>query len=195
MLMTRVLCVLLAVALLCGALTGRISEVSQASISGAKDAVTLLIAIGGTICLWSGLMEVMRESGLANKVARALRPVITLLFGKYAKDEEAREALSQNMAANLLGLGSAATPAGLRAAKRLNELADRYGEPPDAACLLIVVNTASLQLLPTTIAAVRAACGSAEPYDILPSVWLASAGSVLAAVVAAKLLQKARHRP
>ena len=194
MLMTRVLGVLLAVALLCGALTGRINDVSQASISGAKEAVTLLLAIGGTICLWSGLMEVMRESGLASKVARMLRPLISWLFGKYGADDEAREALSQNMAANLLGLGSAATPAGLRAAKRLHELAARYGEPPYAAGLLIVINTASMQLLPTTIAAVRAEWGCTEPYDILPAVWLASAGSVAAAVAAAKLFQRAGKR-
>lgn len=191
MLMTRVLGVLLAIALLCGALTGRINDVSQASISGAKEAVTLLLAISGTICLWSGLMEVMRESGLASKVAKMLRPLILRLFGKYGADDEAREALSQNMAANLLGLGSAATPAGLRAAKRLHELADRYGEPPYAAGLLIVINTASMQLLPTTVAAVRAEWGCAEPYDILPAVWLASAGSVAAAIVAAKLFQRA----
>lgn len=194
MLMTRVLCVLFAVALICGIVTGRIAEVSQASITGAKDAVSLLLAIGGTICLWSGLMEVMRESGLADKVARMLRPLILLLYKKYGKDPEAQEALSQNMAANLLGLGSAATPAGLRAAKRLYALSREFGEPPDAATLLIVFNTASLQLLPTTIAAVRAECGAQSPYDILPAVWLSSAGSVITAVVAAKLLERRRKR-
>ena len=190
MLMSCVLLAMLAVSLLCGALTGRMPEVSQASIAGAKEAVTLMLSIGGTICLWCGLMEVMQESGLSKKIARLLRPVISLLFGKYARDEEARDALSRNMAANLLGLGSAATPAGLQAAGRLLRLSEQYGEPPDAVYLLIVVNTASLQLLPTTVAAVRAGLGCREPYDILPAVWLASVGSVCAAVLAARQLRR-----
>lgn len=194
MLMSRVLAAMLAAAMLCGALTGRMGAVSQASAAGAKEAVTLMLAIGGTICLWCGLMEVMRESGLSRKVARLLRPVIALLYGEYGRDAEACDALSRNMAANLLGLGSAATPAGLQAARRLAALAARDGAPPDAVCLLIAVNTASLQLLPTTVAAVRAALGSAAPYDILPAVWLSSLGSVLAAVLAARALRRVWRR-
>ena len=190
MLMSRVLCALLCIALVCGAATGRMAEVSQASVLGAREAVTLLLAIGGTICLWCGLMEVLRQSGLSDRIARLLRPVISLLYGKYARDDRAREALSRNMAANLLGLGSAATPSGLQAAERLLALSRQYGEPPHAVYLLIAVNTASLQLLPTTVAAVRAELGSAAPYDILPAVWLSSLGSVLAAVCAARALRR-----
>ena len=93
------------------------------------------------------------------------------------------------MAANLLGLGSAATPAGLRAAKRLDELARRDGVPPDNVLLLIIINTASVQLLPTTVAAVRAAYGSHSPYDILPAVWAASIVSVAVGIFLAKTLK------
>lgn len=189
MLMSRVIAVLFFLALFFGACSGHMAQVSQASVSGAKEAVSLLLSIGGTICLWSGLMEVMNRSGLSEKVARLLRPIIRLLFGKYGQDAQAGEAISQNMAANLLGLGSAATPAGLRAANRLNQLAAQYGEKPDAVTLLIVINTASLQLLPTTVAAVRAACGSAQPFDILPAVWLSSTVSILTAIVAARLMK------
>ena len=190
MLMSKVLAVLLMLAVVFGALTGRMSEVSLAAVSGTKQAVELLLSIAGTICLWSALMEVMNRSGLAAKVARALRPLIVLLFGKYGKDPEASEAISQNMAANLLGLGSAATPAGLRAAKRLNELAHRDGVPPDNVLLLIIINTASVQLLPTTVAAVRASYGSTSPYDILPAVWMASIVSVTVGIFAAKTLKR-----
>ena len=189
MLMSRVIGVLLFLALFFGACSGHMAQVSQASVSGAKEAVSLLLSIGGTICLWSGLMEVMNRSGLSEKIARFLRPLIRLLFGKYGQDPQAGEAISQNMAANLLGLGSAATPAGLRAAARLNQLAEQYGEKSDAVSLLIVINTASLQLLPTTVAAVRAACGCDQPFDILPAVWMASSVSIVTGILAARLMK------
>lgn len=192
MLMSRVLALLAALALVMGVLTGRVAQVSQASLSGAGEAVQLMLRIGGTLCLWNGLMEVMHRSGLAQKTARLLSPLIGLLFGDYAKDSQARSAIAQNMSANLLGLGSAATPSGLRAARRLKELSDRQGKPPHGAFLLMVINTASLQLLPTTVAAVRAGLGSARPFDILPAVWLSSAVSVTVAVVAARLFRGGR---
>ena len=190
MLMSRVLAVLLLLAVVFGAMTGRMADVALAAVSGTQQAVELILSIVGTICLWSALMEVMNRSGLAAKVARALRPVIVLLFGKYGRDEQAAEAISQNMAANLLGLGSAATPAGLRAAKRLDELARRDGVPPDSVLLLIVINTASVQLLPTTVAAVRATYGSQNPYDILPAVWVASIISVAGGIFLGKTFKR-----
>lgn len=192
MLMSRVLALLTALALVMGALSGRMAQVSQATISGAGEAVRLILSIGGTLCLWNGLMEVMQRAGLAQKLARLLSPVISLLFGTYAKDPQAKAAIAQNMSANLLGLGSAATPSGLRAAKRLKELSDRQGKPPHGAFLLMVINTASLQLLPTTVAAVRAGLGSAAPFDILPAVWLSSAVSVCVAICAARLFRGER---
>ncbi len=192
MLMSRVLALLTALAVVMGALSGRMAQVSQATISGAGEAVRLILSIGGTLCLWNGLMEVMHRAGLAQKLARLLSPVISLLFGAYAKDPQAKAAIAQNMSANLLGLGSAATPSGLRAAKRLKELSDRQGKPPHGAFLLMVINTASLQLLPTTVAAVRAGLGSAAPFDILPAVWLSSAVSVVVAICAAGLFRGER---
>lgn len=189
MLMSRVLAVMVGAALLFGLLTGRMDQVSLATLSGGEDAVQLMLRLAGTLCLWNGLMEVMTRSGLANRIARLLSPLIRRLFGPYGEDEEARAAIAQNLSANLLGLGSAATPSGLRAAKRLKELSDRRGAPPHGAFLLIVLNTASLQLLPTTVAAVRAGLGSASPYDILPAVWVTSACSVAAGLLAARLLR------
>ena len=189
MLMSRVLAALMLLAVVFGALTGRMADVALAAVSGTRQAVELILSIGGTLCLWSALMEVMNRSGLAAKVAARLRPLIILLFGKYGRDEQAAEAISQNLAANLLGLGSAATPAGLRAAKRLDELARRDGVPPDNVLLLIIINTASVQLLPTTVAAVRAAYGSHSPYDILPAVWAASIVSVAVGFFLAKTLK------
>ena len=191
MIMTWVIAIMMAAAFAFGALTGSIAEVSQGAVSGAKQAVELVISIGGTVCLWNGLMEIMRRSGLSDILARLLAPVIRLLFGRYASDREAASHISQNMAANILGLGSAATPSGLKAAKRLHELSRQYNEPPHAVFLLIIINTASLQLLPTTVAAVRASYGSGRPFDILPAVWLTSAVSVLTGITAAKLFASA----
>jgi len=189
MLMSRVLAVMAGTALLFGLLTGRMDQVSLATLSGGEEAVQLMLRLAGTLCLWNGLMEVMTRSGLASRIARLLSPLIRRLFGSYGEDEEARAAIAQNLSANLLGLGSAATPSGLRAAKRLKELSDRRGAPPHGAFLLIVLNTASLQLLPTTVAAVRAGLGSAAPYDILPAVWVTSACSVAAGLLAARLFR------
>ena len=189
MLMSKVLAVLVGLALVMGALTGRMPEVSQATIAGAGEAVSLLLRLAGTLCLWNGLMEVMSRSGLADKVARLLGPLISLLFGAYARDPQARAAISQNMAANLLGLGSAATPSGLRAAERLSCLSQQKQQEPHGVFLLIIINTASMQLLPTTVAAVRAGLGCRTPYDILPAVWLSSAVSVTAGVLAARFFR------
>ena len=155
MLLSRILAVLCCLSLLMGLLTGRMEQVSQATLSGAQEAVQLLLKMGGTLCLWNGVMEVMSRSGLSAKVSHLLQPLISLLFGSYARDAAARDAIARNMAANLLGLGSAATPSGLQAAKRLKELSDRRGAIPHGVFLLMVINTASLQLLPTTVAAVR----------------------------------------
>lgn len=192
MLMSRILAVLCLFSLVMGLLTGRMEQVSQATLSGAQEAVQLLLKMGGTLCLWNGVMEVMSRSGLSAKVSHLLQPLISLLFGSYARDAAARDAIARNMAANLLGLGSAATPSGLQAAKRLKELSDRQGKPPHGAFLLMVINTASLQLLPTTVAAVRAGLGSAAPFDILPAVWLSSAVSVCVAICAARLFRGER---
>lgn len=190
MLLSAVLAAFLCAAVFFGILTGTVSQVSLAVTEGAWEAVQLALRLCGTLCLWSGVMEVMDRSGLTRAVAHLLSPVISLLFGRDGEDSDARAAVSQNMAANLLGLGSAATPSGLRAAKRLQTLAEQRGEKPHAALLLMVLNTASLQLLPTTVAAVRAGVGCARPYDILPAVWLASLGSVTVGVCMAKLLRR-----
>ena len=189
MVMSRVVAVMLLLALVCGAIGGTMDAVAGAALSGTRDAVSLLLQIGGAICLWSGLLEVMDQSGLTARFALLLQPIIVRLFGKYGRDPEAAGAIAQNMAANLLGLGSAATPAGLRAAKRLMALSRRWGEGNDAALRLMVLNAASLQLIPTTVAAVRAGLGAVQPYDILPAVWLSSAVSVAAGLLSAHLLR------
>ena len=177
-----------ACALLCGLATGRGESVAAAAMEGAAGAVELAISMAGVLCLWSGVMEVMRRAGLADRLARALGPVLRLLFPQTAGDRQAMDAAAANISANLLGLGNAATPLGLEAARRMARRSP--GVASDSLCMLVVCNTASIQLIPATVASVRSAAGSAAPFDILPAVWLASGLSVGVGVLACKVLAR-----
>ena len=178
MAMPYFLTVLLALSLLFGGITGQLSAVSSAAMAGAQAAVELCLSMAGAICLWSGVMTLMDRCGLSQKLARLLRPVLRRLLPNASRDSETLAAVSANVSANLLGLGNAATPLGIRAATRMAEGCG--GVASDELCRRVVLNTASIQLLPTTVAAVRSAHGCVTPFDILPSGWLSSALSVAA---------------
>lgn len=180
------------VSLICGLVTGNLPQVSQAAAEGAQSAVTLCLSMAGMLCLWSGVLEVMNRSGLTRGLRTLLMPVLRRLYPEFRDNGEVLEAVSANVSANLLGLGNAATPCGIRAAKGM---AEYYGgKAGDGLCLLVVCNTASIQLLPTTVASIRAVCGSAAPLDILPAVWISSLLSVTAGLAAAKLLERLGRR-
>lgn len=176
---------MLVVSVLCGLATGRGPEVAAAAVEGARAAVDLTLSIAGMMCLWTGVMEVMSRAGLAQKLSRRLRPVLCRLYPSVADDRGIMDSISANVSANLLGLGNAATPLGLEAARRMSRRSGSVAG--DALCMLVVCNTASIQLIPTTVATVRAAAGSSAPFDILPAVWLASTISVTVGILAAKL--------
>ena len=186
MTMTVIWTGMVVLSILCGLATGRGPAVASAAVEGASAAVQLALSIAGMLCLWTGVMEVMRRSGLADGLSRLLAPVLRRLFPQAARDRDTMDSISANVSANLLGLGSAATPLGLEAARRL--AAKSPGVASDALCMLVVCNTASIQLIPTTVASVRLAAGCATPFDILPTVWLASAVSVAVGVLAAKIM-------
>lgn len=189
MLFSLIISLIVIFSLVFGTLNGSLPAVSAAAAEGAKDAVDLCLSLCGMICLWSGVMELMRRSGLSEKLSRLLRPLLGRLFPTAAKDREAMDALSSNVSANLLGLGNAATPAGIRAAVRLNRLSG-LSSASNELCLLVVMNTASIQLIPTTVASLRASLGASAPFDILPAVWLSSLLSVSAGILAAKLFER-----
>ena len=174
--------------ILCGLATGRGELVAAAAVEGAQAAVELCVSITGMLCLWTGVMEVMRRSGLAEGLSRLLRPVLSLLFPQVSGDRGVMDSISANVSANLLGLGNAATPLGIEAVRRMERKSP--GTASDAMCMLVVCNTASIQLIPTTVASVRAGAGSTAPFDILPAVWLASALSVGVGIAACKLLAR-----
>ena len=176
------------VAILCGLATGRGPAVATAALDGAAAAVELCLSLAGVLCLWMGVMEIMRRSGLSQKLSRLLMPVLRRLYPAFARDREVMDTIAANVSANLLGLGNAATPLGLEAARKMSRRTP--GVANDALCMLVVCNTASIQLIPTTVAAVRAGAGCAAPFDILPATWLASAISVSVGILAAKLFAK-----
>lgn len=185
MTMTIIWTGMVALSVLCGIATGRWAQVAAAAVEGTQAAVELCLSIAGMLCLWTGVMEVMRRSGLAEGLSRLLRPVLKRLYPSVSRDKEIMDSISANVSANLLGLGNAATPLGLEAARRMSRKSP--GVASDALCMLVVCNTASIQLIPTTVATVRAAAGSQTPFDILPATWLASVLSVGVGVVACKL--------
>jgi spore maturation protein A len=170
-------------------LSGNIDAVGKAALDGSGAAVKLCIGICGVTCLWTGIMEIMRRSGLANGLKALFLPVLKRLFPGSSTNRDAMEAVSANVSANLLGLGNAATPLGIKAASEMSKSA-RGGTATDDLCMLVVINTASIQLIPATVAALRASAGSVRPFDILPAVWISSLSSVAAGILAANLLKR-----
>ena len=179
-------------AVLFGLFQGTIGAVGNAAMEGAAAAVELCLSIAGVMCLWGGVMSVMKACGMTEALSRAFRPLLGKLLPNACRDRETLAAVSANVSANLLGLGNAATPLGIQAARRM--AARSGGTATDELCLLVVMNTASIQLLPTTVAGVRGALGAESPFDILPAVWLASALSVTAGILAAKLFARIWRR-
>ncbi len=164
-----------------------VGAVSSAALEGAAAGIRLSLSLAGTLCLWTGLVKVMERAGLERQLARLLSPLLRRLYPNAARDEKTMGSICANVSANLLGLGNAATPLGIEATRRMKGGSDTAS---DELCRFVVMNTASIQLLPTTVAAARGAAGASSPFDILPAVWVTSVCSVAAGLAAAFLLQR-----
>lgn len=186
MILTWIYTGIVGVSVIFAVLSGTTPQVSAAIATGAQAGITLAISIAGSLCLWSGVGKLMEHAGITNALSRLLRPIITKLFPTSKKDTLLAGHLSANICANILGLGNAATPMGILAAKRLatGTVAN------DELCRLIVLNTASIQLIPATVAALRSSLGCDTPFDILPAVWITSLCSAGLGLVAAFVLGK-----
>lgn len=169
--------------------SGKMDIVSAAAAHGAQTGITVAIGIAGSICLWSGVGNLMDKIGLTGGLAKLLRPVLNLIFPGTKQDPQLRRNLSANICANILGLGNAATPMGIKAVQRMTS-PTRPDIATDEMCRLIVLNTASIQLIPTNVAAVRASLGCATPFDILPAVWITSISSASVGLLAAWCMGK-----
>lgn len=185
MLMGGVWCGMIGLGLAVALARGQTEGLTAALMAGASDAVTLCLSLAGPLCLWSGVLGVMEKSGLTARLGRTMRPLLRRLFPESSRDAQTLGAITANVTANLLGLGNAATPMGVAAVRRMQAL---HGgtEATEEMGRFIVLNTASIQLLPTTVAAVRASLGSASPLSVLPAVWLTSLVSVGVGLAAAR---------
>lgn len=182
-----------------GAVTGHLDQVNNALLRGGRDAIMLSLTLGGAMCLWGGLMRIAEKSGMTSALAKVMAPLMRLLFPELDPSCPACRAMLMNMAANLLGLGNAATPLGIKAMNELDKANPNPGVASNDMVTFVVLNTASIQLLPTTVATLRLQYGAQTPLDILPAVWMASFGAATVAVTLARILggrsrQKQRYR-
>ena len=186
---------LVAVAVAAAAANGRMAELTSAAVESAGKAVTLSLGLAGVMALWLGLMKVAEEAGLVRALARAARPVMRRLFPEVPPEHPAMGAMILNVSANVLGLGNAATPFGVKAMQELETLNPRPGTATNAQALFCALNTASVQLIPASVVALRAAAGSKAPGEIIGATILASLCGAAVAVTAAKLLERVVPSP
>jgi spore maturation protein A len=171
-----------------GVLNGRIEAVTNAALSSAGRAVELGIGLLGIVCLWSGLMKIMEKSGLVDIIAKLARPVLKPLFPQIRDNGKALGAVVLNLAANFMGLGNAATPLGIKAMIELQKANGKKDTASDAMCMFLVLNTSAIQLIPSTVIALRNDAGSAAPAEITTCVWFASVCATLTGVFMARLM-------
>lgn len=181
---------ILLISIICGVFTGKTAQLSQGALNGAQEAIELLLTMCGMMCLWSGLMAIAERGGITSLLAKAFSPVLKGLFPQYKDDKKACSAICSNVTANLLGLGNAATPLGIEAMHRMQLKNPEQERANDSMVMFVVLNTASIQLIPTTIAVLRQSHGAGAPFDILPCVWVSSVFALAIGITMAKLLQK-----
>ena len=187
MVMSWIWCGLIFISCCCALLTGTVPLLAAAVPQGAQAGITLGISIAGSLCLWSGLGRVMEKAGITYLLSKIISPLLHFVFPSTKTDPALSGELSGNICANFLGLGNAATPMGIRAVRRM---AQGTNIATDEMCRLIVLNTASIQLIPANVAAVRSSLGCLTPFDILPAVWITSLCSAGLGVLSAMVLGK-----
>lgn len=173
------------ISLICGAVTGQLNETVNAAFDGAGAAVKVMLSLAGTMCFWTGFLKIAERSGASRFMAYLFSPLVRLLFKNVSP--KTAEYISMNMSANFLGTGNAATPMGIKAMNEMDKENPTPNTPTRNMCMLVAINTASLQFVPTTILALRSAAGSADPACIIIPVWIASLCGFSSAATAVKL--------
>lgn len=182
--------VMIFLGILVGLLTGNGEGVSKAVINSADSTVSLIIGLVGLMCFWCGVMKVAEKSGFTNKLAKLLRPILKLIFKEAAKDEKALGAIVMNITANMMGLGNAATPFGIKAMQEMDRLNKNKGTASNDMTLFLVLNSACIQLVPSTVISIRAAYNSNNPGMIILPAVIASTFAAVTGVLLCKLLQR-----
>lgn len=193
MVMSWIFTIIVLLSVIGAIITGSGAELAAAIPKGAQAGITLVISMAGSICLWTGIGKLMENAGMTVALSRLLSPLLHRVFPSSKEDKHLAGSLGVNICANFLGLGNAATPMGIQATQRF-ALHSKAGIASDEMCRLIVLNTASIQLIPATVAAVRSSFGCTSPFDILPAVWVTSLCSASAGLIAAWLMGKVWRR-
>ncbi len=182
--------VILAIGIIFGLASGDGEIISKAIISTTSSTVDLVVGLVGMMCLWCGIMKIAEKSGLTNKLAKILTPILKRIFKEASKDEKAMGAIVMNITANMFGLGNAATPFGIKAMEEMDKLNKEKGTASNDMILFLILNAACIQLVPTTVISIRAAAGSSNPGAIIiPAIITTFSASVIG-VILCKLLQK-----
>lgn len=171
-------------------ITGNIENFNNSIFSSCSQAVEITIKLFGTMCLWNGLMKIVQETSLINRLSNMINPLMKLLFPKMRKEDKEYKEITINIIANLLGIGNAATPLGLKAMQTMQEKNPDKERITDSMAIFIVLNTASLQLIPTTVIAIRSSLGSINAAQIILPVWIATITADVAGIIASKILMK-----
>ncbi len=180
---------------ICSIILGNSNDLSSAFIDSAASAIELIITLAGVICLWSGIMRIASKSGLTEIFARLFSPLLSPLFPRLDKNSEAFKCVTMNLTANLLGLGNTSTPLGLKAMGELQKLNNYSSSASDEMVIFVVMNTASMQLLPTMLASLRQSYGSSAPFEMIAPVWISSGCALAVALVIACFGNKiSKHR-
>ncbi len=178
------------ISFICALFTGKMESLSKSILDGADSAVRLIISMAGVMCLWTGIMKIADRSGMTEKISKAMSPLLSKIMPEYSPDSPAMKAVSANITANILGLGNAATPFGIAAMREMQKTNKLRSLPNNSMIMFVVINTASLQIIPTTVAALRQAAGSAEPYSILLHIWFTSLFTLVFGIVTAKIFMQ-----
>ena len=173
---------------------GKIAELSTAAIASVKDAALMCINLIGAYSLWLGILNIAKKSGLTEKISNALGRVIATLFKGVQRGSRAASFIALNISANILGMGNAATPFGLKAMRELQDINTDKKKASDAMCMLLVVNSSALQILPMTVIALRSAAGAKNPADIIVTTFISTVCAALIGICIAKLLENRKRK-
>lgn len=185
---------LVIISIICSVFLGNTEDLSKSLVDSGASSIELIITMAGIICLWTGIMKIAVESGLTSVFAKVFSPLLRHLFPNLDKDSDAFKSISMNISTNLLGLGNAATPFGLKAMEQLHTLNNKGDTASNEMVIFVVMNTASLQLLPTTLASLRQSYGSSAPFEIIVPVWISSACALAAALICACTLNYVKRK-
>ncbi len=178
------------ISIICAIFTGNMEALSNSILVGASDAINLVITMAGMMSLWSGILKIADSGGITCILAKIFKPVLKHLFKDCPENSPAMRAICMNITANILGLGNAATPLGISAMKEMKKLNKNSDVASNSMITFVVMNTASIQILPTTMSILRQKYHSAAPFDIVPAVWISSVVALLVGITLAKVLEK-----